>query len=51
MRVLEKAIKILEIYRKGIVKKAIQDLGNNDNDNNNNSNDNSEDSKSNNNGH
>ena len=41
--VLEKAIKILEIYRKDIAKKAIQDLGNNNNNNN------SEDSKSDNN--
>ena len=42
--VLEKAIKVLKIYKKGIVKKAIQDLGNNDN--NNDPNDNSEDSES-----
>ena len=46
--VLEKAIKILKIYRKGIFKKDIQDLGNNNN-NNNNPNNNSKDSKSNNN--
>ena len=33
--VLEKAIKILDIYRKGIAKKVIQeDLSNNNNDNN-----------------
>ena len=46
--VLEKATKVLEIYRKGIVKKAIQDSGNDDNDNN--PNDDSEDSKSDNDG-
>ena len=41
--VLEKAIKIFNIYRKGITKKAIQeDLGNNNN--NNNPDDDSEDS-------
>ena len=33
--VLEKATKILEICRKGMVEKAIQDSGNDDNDNNN----------------
>ena len=45
--VLEKAIRVLEIYKKGIVKKVIQDSGNNDN--NNNPNNDSKDSKSNNN--
>ena len=46
--VLEKAIKVLKIYRKGIIEKAIQDLGNNNN-NNKDPNDASEDSESNNN--
>jgi hypothetical protein len=47
--VLEKAIKILEIYRKGIVEKAIQDSGNDNNKNNNDPDDDSEDSESDNN--
>jgi hypothetical protein len=47
---LEKATKILEICRKGMVEKAIQDSGNDDNDNDDDPDDDSEDSESDNDG-